>query len=135
MACSWAALPARSGRWTTSSSRLVRFAKEALAGRVPLYAGVSHHSTAGAVARARLAEHLGADVVVSLAPYYIPPGQADIVRHFQALAQATSLPIIIYQYPGIVKTSIALATYVELAKIPGVVGSRTRWPTPPSSTT
>ena len=96
--------------------------REALHGRVPLYAGVSHPSTAGAVARARLAEELGADVVVSLAPYYIPPGQADIVRHFQALANATALPIIVYQYPGIVKTSISLDTYVELAKIPGVVG-------------
>jgi 4-hydroxy-tetrahydrodipicolinate synthase len=69
-----------------------------------------------------MAEKLGADVVVSLAPYYIPPGQADIVRHFQALANATALPIIVYQYPGIVKASISLATYVELAKIPGVVG-------------
>ena len=103
-------------------SRLVRFAKEALAGRVPLYVGVSHPSTAGAVARARLAEQLGADVLVSLAPYYIPPGQADIVRHFRALADASALPIIIYQYPGIVKASISLATYVELAKISGIVG-------------
>jgi 4-hydroxy-tetrahydrodipicolinate synthase len=103
-------------------SRLVRFACEALAGRVPLYVGVSHPATAGAVARARLAEQLGADVVVSLAPYYIPPGQADIIRHFRALADATALPIVVYQYPGIVKTSISLATYAELAKIPGVVG-------------
>ncbi len=103
-------------------SRLVRFTKEALAGRSPLYVGVSHASTAGAVARARLAEQLGADAIVSLAPYYIAPGQADIIRHFQALANATALPIVIYQYPGIVKTSISLATYVELAKIPTVVG-------------
>ena len=105
-------------QWT----RLVMFAKDAVRGRVPLYVGVSHASTAGAAARARRAEQLGADVVVSLAPYYIPSGQADIVRHFQALANATALPIIVYQYPGIVKCSITLATYVELAKIPGVVG-------------
>lgn len=103
-------------------SRLVRFTREALRGRVPLYVGVSYHSTSGAVARARLAEKLGADLVVSLAPYYIPPGQGDIIRHFQALAATTVLPIIVYQYPGIVKASISLATYVELAKIPGVVG-------------
>ena len=103
-------------------SCLVRFAKEALRGRIPLYVGVSHPSTAGAVARARRAEQLGADILVSLAPYYIAPGQADIVRHFRALANATALPIIVYQYPGIVKTSIALATYAELAKIPNVVG-------------
>jgi 4-hydroxy-tetrahydrodipicolinate synthase len=103
-------------------SCLVRYSSQALGGRVPLYVGVSHPSTAGTVARARLAEDLGADAIVSLAPYYIPPGQADIVRHFQALASATSLPIVIYQYPGIVKASISLDTYVELAKIPGVVG-------------
>lgn len=103
-------------------SRLVRYTKDALRHRAPLYAGVSHASTAGAVARARIAETLGADIIVSLAPYYTPPGQADIVRHFQALANSTSLPIVIYQYPGIVKTSISLATYKELAKIPGVVG-------------
>lgn len=103
-------------------SRLVRFTKEALRGRSPLYAGVSHPSTAGAVTRARLAEKLGADCLVSLAPYYVPAGQADIVRHFEALANASGLPIVIYQYPGIVKSSITVATYKELAKVPGVVG-------------
>lgn len=103
-------------------ARLVRFAREAVAGRVPLYAGVSCPSTAGAMARARLAEQSGADVAVSLAPYYIPPGQADIVRHFQALAQATALPVIVYQYPGIVKASITLDTYQALAQIDGVAG-------------
>jgi len=103
-------------------SRLVRFGKEAVRGRVPFYVGVSRESTAGQIARARLAEKLGADVIVSLAPYYIPPSQADIVRHFQALAAATSLPIVVYQFPGIVKTSITLPTYVELARIPNVVG-------------
>lgn len=91
-------------------------------GRLPLYAGVSYHSTAGAVARARLAEKLGADVIVSLAPYYIPPSQSAIVRHFEALATASALPVLVYQFAGIVKTSIALPTYVKLASIPGVVG-------------
>ena len=103
-------------------TRLVRFGREAVGGRVPLYAGASFHSTTGAVARARLAEKLGADVVVSLAPYYAAPGQADIVRHFEALAAAVSLPILVYQFPGIVKTSISLATYEKLATIPNVVG-------------
>src|SRR5512143_280848 len=49
-------------------AHLVTFAKEAVRGRVPLYVGISHASTAGAAARARQAEKLGADVVVSLAP-------------------------------------------------------------------
>ena len=106
----------------TQWDRLIRFTVEATQGRVPVYAGVSHASTAGAVARARRAADLGADLIVSLAPYYAPPSQAEIVRHFQALADATPLPIIVYQYPGIVKASISLDTYVELAQLPSIVG-------------
>ena len=103
-------------------SRLVRCSREAVSGRVPLYVGVSHHSTVCAVARARLAEKLGADIIVSLAPYYIAPTQGDILRHFEALAAATACPVIVYQYPGIVKTSISLSTYAALAAIPGIAG-------------
>lgn len=103
-------------------NRLVQFTRDALRGRLPLYAGVSHPSTAGAMARTLRAEELGVDVVVSLAPYYIAPGQEDIIRHFRAIAEATALPVLIYQYPGIVKTSISIATYTELAKIPNIVG-------------
>lgn len=106
----------------TQWERLVVAGVEACAGRVPFYAGVSHPSTAGAVARTRRAARLGVDVAVSLAPYYTPPSQIDIVRHFTALAQASDLPVLIYQFPGIVKTSITLPTYLALADVPGVVG-------------
>ena len=102
--------------------RLVSVAVAACRGRTPLYVGVSHASTAGAVARTKRAAQLGADVVVSLAPYYTQPSQVDIVRHFRALAEASDLPVLIYQFPGIVKTSITLTTYTQLAEIPGVVG-------------
>lgn len=106
--------------------RLIVAGVEACAGRVPFYAGVSHPSTAGAVARVRRAAQLAArfrpDVVVALAPYYTPPSQIDIIRHFTALAQASDLPVLIYQFPGIVKTSITLPTYLALAAVPGVVG-------------
>ena len=101
--------------------RLVAAAVEACHGRVPVFAGVSHAATAGAVARTRLAERLGADVVVSLPPYYIVSSQADVVRHYQTIAAATSLPVVVYQYPGIAKVSITLATYQQLATIPSVL--------------
>jgi 4-hydroxy-tetrahydrodipicolinate synthase len=103
-------------------ARLVRCAAEACQGRTPLYVGVSHPSTTGAVARARQAKQLGADVVVSLPPYYVPCSQDEVVRHFQALAAATSLPVLVYQFPGIAKVSITRPTYAKLASIPGVVG-------------
>jgi 4-hydroxy-tetrahydrodipicolinate synthase len=102
--------------------RLVRASAAACKGRVPLYAGVSCSSTEKAVRRVRIAEELGADVAVSLAPYYVPPAQSDIVRHFEALAAASPLPVLVYQYPGIVKVSITVETYVRLMAIPGVFG-------------
>jgi 4-hydroxy-tetrahydrodipicolinate synthase len=102
--------------------RLVRISAEVCQNRVPLYAGVSHASTAGACARARRASALGADFVVSLAPYYMAPTQDDVVRHFAALAADSSLPVLIYQFPGISKVSIRVDTFVRLAAIPGIIG-------------
>jgi len=103
---------------------LVRWAVEKAAGRMVVYANISQASTAAAVERARLAERLGADAIVSLTPYYLALGQGEIVRHFQAVAAATALPVLIYQYPGIVKVTIAPPTLVELARIPNVVGMK-----------
>lgn len=105
-------------QWTN----LVQSAVAACKGRVPLYAGVSSSSTGKAVRRARKAEELGADVVVSLTPHYVPSAQEDVVRHFEKLAAVTSLPVIVYQFPMIVKISITLDTYARLMQIPGVVG-------------
>ena len=103
-------------------SHLLRFSSDALKGRLPLYVGVSQPSTAGAVSRTRMAADLGADIVVSLAPYYIPPSQDDVIRHFQTLADVSSVPVLIYQFPDIVRTSINLDSYVEMAKHPNIAG-------------
>ena len=101
---------------------LVRFAVEACHGQVPLYVGISGPSTSAAISRANRAEKMGADVLVSLVPYYISTSQAEIIHHYKALAKATDLAVIIYNYPGITKVSINLDTYVKLAKIPNIVG-------------
>ena len=111
--------------WTLDDEqwvRLVRASAAACKGRVPLYAGVSSSSTGKAVRRVRMAEELGADVAVSLTPFYVPAAQSEIVRHFEVLAAASSLPVLVYQFPKIVKVSITLDTYVELMAIPGVFG-------------
>lgn len=102
--------------------RLVRFAVEACCQRIPLYVGISHPATDGAVKRARRAEELGADAVVALPPYYLPATQAEIIRHYQAIAQATALPLILYQFPEIAKAVITLETYDSLTRVPNIVG-------------
>ena len=64
-------------------ARLVSSTVEACGGRTLVYAGVSQPSTTGAVVRTRQAERLGADVVVSLPPYYVTLGQEEVIRLFQ----------------------------------------------------
>ena len=106
-------------------ARLVRSAKEAVAGRVPLYVGVSHALHRGRRRPSPPGRAVGRRRGCLPGPLLHPAGSG---RHRAPLPGAGRMPhrcpIIIYQYPGIVKTSITLATYAELAKIPGVVGAQ-----------
>ncbi len=102
--------------------RLVRAAAGALRGRLPLLAGVLAPTTALAAARARQAADLGADVVVATAPYYYVASPRELVAHFRAIAQATTLPVLLYNIPQNTKVPLTLETCLELARLDGVVG-------------
>lgn len=107
---------------TEQWARLVGETAAAVNGRVPLLAGVSAPTTSAAVQRARLATELGADALVATVPYYFSPSQRDIVAHYQAIAAASPLPLVLYDIPSITKVGIAQATYLELARLPSVIG-------------
>ncbi|MDR7555400.1 MAG: dihydrodipicolinate synthase family protein [Armatimonadota bacterium] len=102
--------------------RLVGAASQALRERLPLLAGVIAPTTALAVARARLAADLGADVVVATTPYYYLPSERELVAHFRAIVDATPLPVLLYNIPQNTKVPITLAACQELAAHPQVVG-------------
>lgn len=94
----------------------------AAAGRVPVIAGAGSNSTAHAVQLSRRAEALGADAVLSVAPYYNKPGQEGLYRHFRAVAEAVSIPVILYNVPSRTITDILPETVERLAKLPRVTG-------------
>jgi 4-hydroxy-tetrahydrodipicolinate synthase len=78
---------------------VIRVCVEQAAGRVPVVAGTGSNNTAEAIALTRHAETVGADAVLVVTPYYNKPNQRGLYAHFAAIAQATSLPIIIYNIP------------------------------------
>jgi 4-hydroxy-tetrahydrodipicolinate synthase len=92
------------------------------AGRVPVIAGAGGNHTAKAVFWARDAAEVGADGILSVSPMYNKPGPEGLFRHYSALAEATELPILVYNVPGRTGSDLDVDTIVRLAEIPRIVG-------------
>ena len=80
--------------------RVVEMCVKTANGSVPVIAGAGSNSTAEAVRLSRHAEAVGADAVLIVSPYYNKPTQAGLKAHFSAVADAVSIPVIIYDIPG-----------------------------------
>ena len=90
--------------------------------RIPVIAGTGANNTAEAIALSQAAERLGADYTLSVVPYYNKPSQEGIYQHFKTIAEATSIPMIIYNVPGRTVVSMTNDTILRLAEIPNIVG-------------
>jgi 4-hydroxy-tetrahydrodipicolinate synthase len=101
--------------------RLVHAVREVVAGRATVVAGAGTNDTAHTVALARQAEKAGADGLLVVTPYYNKPPQEGLRRHFTEVADATGLPVMIYDIPGRTGTAVATDTLVRLAEHPRVV--------------
>lgn len=99
----------------------VRFTVEHAAGRVPVVAGVGSNHTDYALWLTREAKKAGADALLHVTPYYNKTSQAGLVRHFTTLADATDLPVILYNVPSRTGLEIKPQTYLELSKHPNIV--------------
>jgi 4-hydroxy-tetrahydrodipicolinate synthase len=91
-------------------------------GRVPVIAGAGSNSTSQAIELARDAEAAGADAVLSVVPYYNKPMQAGMYAHFRAIADATGLPIILYDVPSRTACGLADDTVAQLAECSSFIG-------------
>lgn len=91
-------------------------------GRLRLIAGANDLSTSGAIARACQAAELGYEALMLAPPAYSLPDQAGIVAHFKAVAAASALPIILYNFPARAGVSIDIASVAELSREPNIVG-------------
>ena len=102
--------------------RVIEVALEEANGKVPVLGGAGGYSTREGVELARELEHLGVDGILSVTPYYNKPTQEGLYQHFQAIASAISLPIIVYSVQGRTGVNVEPATLARLAAIPNIVG-------------
>ncbi|MGW3992500.1 4-hydroxy-tetrahydrodipicolinate synthase [Amycolatopsis sp. NPDC004772] len=102
------------------SAGLVRAVAAQVANRARVIAGVGTHDTASSVRRAREAEAAGADALLLVCPYYSRPTQAGVVAHCLAVADATELPVMLYDVPARTGVAMAAATLIELAGHPRI---------------
>jgi len=102
--------------------RAVQVTVEAAAGRVPVIAGVLAATTQHALDLTQRAESVGASAALVLTPYYINPSDEGLYRHFATIAEATPLPIVLYNNPGRTKIDMGVELLDRLADIPTVVG-------------
>ena len=97
---------------------VLRVALEAAAGRVPMIAGTGSNDTAYAIQMTREACAMGYDAVLAVTPYYNKATQNGLVAHYTAIAQASTVPVIVYNVPGRTGVNIAPATYQKMCKVP-----------------
>jgi 1-pyrroline-4-hydroxy-2-carboxylate deaminase len=105
-------------------------AVEAVGRRVPLVAGVSELTTDRAIEYARDAEKIGVNALMLLPAMVYVPTPDELYAHFKAVAESTSLPIMLYNNPPAYRVSIGLETLEQLAKIPNIVALKESSPDP-----
>ena len=100
--------------------RLIELTIEIAHGRVPVIAGTGANATAEALELHRFAKRAGADGCLSVTPYYNKPSQDGLYRHYMSLADATDLPIVLYNVPGRTGVNLLPATVARLAQHPNI---------------
>ena len=101
---------------------VLTFAVNKLKGKIPLIVGAGSNSTAQAVENCKHAEELGADGLLVVTPYYNKCTQGGLLKHYEAVANATKLPIIVYNVPSRTGVNVLPTTFLQLSEIDNVVG-------------
>ena len=102
--------------------RIVEILVDEAKGQVPVLAGAGGYDTKEVVQLAKAMHQAGADGLLSVTPYYNKPTQEGLVQHFQAIADATPLPIVLYNIAGRTGINIETSTFARLAAIPHIIG-------------
>ena len=102
--------------------RIIEAAVEYAGGRVPVIAGTGGNATREAIELTEFAAKAGANYCLSVVPYYNKPTQEGLYRHFKAIAESTSLPVILYNVPSRTVADMANDTVLRLAEVKNIVG-------------
>lgn len=100
--------------------KLIEFTVDKCAGRVPVIAGTGGNNTQSAAEMSRFAKKVGADGILSVAPYYNKGTRRGIIEHYRAIAEQSQLPVIVYNVPGRTGVNLSPEIYKELSWIPGI---------------
>lgn len=106
---------------TEEKVELFKFVVEVVDGRVPVIAGTGSNNTRASVSLTQLAENTGVNGIMLVVPYYNKPSQEGLYQHFKAIAESTSLPVMLYNIPGRSGTNMSVDTIVRLSEIPNIV--------------
>ena len=101
---------------------LLKIAKDFFKGKIPLIFGTGGNSTDSVCDLTSKAENIGADAVLVVTPYYNKPPQNGLIRHFTAVANSTSLPVILYNVPGRTGCNMLPETVLKLSEISNIIG-------------
>ena len=100
---------------------IIKVVRKAVAGKAKVVAGAGNNETSHSVEQAEMAAKAGADGLLVVTPYYNKPPQAGIEAHFRAMADATKVPVMLYDIPGRTGVAIEPDTIVKLAAHPNIV--------------
>ncbi|MDX1358188.1 MAG: 4-hydroxy-tetrahydrodipicolinate synthase [Clostridia bacterium] len=101
---------------------VIEFGINQVAGRIPVIANTGSNDTAHAIELSQKAQALGADALLSVAPYYNKTTQKGLIAHFTAIAKSVDKPIILYNVPTRTVVNINAETIIELSKVPNIIG-------------
>lgn len=99
----------------------IKFAIDKVNKRVPVIVGTGSNNTANSIELSKYSESVGADALLVVTPYYNKTTQKGLIAHYKAIAESTSLPIILYSVPSRTGVNITPETCLELSKIPNIV--------------
>jgi 4-hydroxy-tetrahydrodipicolinate synthase len=102
--------------------RVIEIVVDEVKGRIPVIAGTGTNSTSKTIKLTKEAKKLGADAALLVTPYYNKPTQQGLFLHYEAVALATDLPLVLYNVPGRTSVNLLPETVARLAKIPTIVG-------------
>jgi 4-hydroxy-tetrahydrodipicolinate synthase len=106
----------------TEQKDVIRFTVDRVAGRVPVIAGAGTNNTLHVLENVRNACEAGADALLVVTPYYNKATQNGLIAHFTAVADASTVPVILYNVPGRTGCNLLPATVAKLADHPNIVG-------------
>ena len=101
---------------TEEKKEVVTFVKQRVNGRIPIVLGVGGNCTNSVVSQLKTDDFEGIDAILSVVPYYNKPSQEGIYQHYKAIAEATELPLILYNVPGRTGVNMTAETTLRLAR-------------------